>query len=72
MYDNIYYCRNANNTCEKRDTCLRYLNAADNPTATLFKCACTSNNQYLLYINKSKETESEDGKESGDDTESTE
>ena len=54
MYDNIYYCRNDDNTCEKKDTCLRYLNAADHPAATLFKASCTLNNEYLLYINKDK------------------
>ena len=70
MYDHIYYCKNDGNTCEKKDTCLRYLNAVDNPTATLFKRACTLSNKYLLYINKTKETEVKDGEESGDDTKS--
>ena len=54
MYDHIYYCRNEGNTCDKKDTCLRYLNAVDHPVAALFKASCTLNNEYLLYINKDK------------------
>lgn len=55
MYDNIYYCRNAENTCPKKDTCLRYLDATDQPVATLFKQACTESNQYQLFIKKEEE-----------------
>lgn len=46
----IYYCVNENNKCEKKETCRRYLHVSDNNAATLFKNACTENNNYLLYI----------------------
>lgn len=29
MFDNIYYCKNENNTCLKKDECLRYIDATD-------------------------------------------
>ena len=57
MYDNIYYCRNAENTCPKKNTCLRYLDATDQPVATLFKCSCTDKNNYQVYILKEQEKE---------------
>ena len=66
MFDNIYYCRNENNTCSKKDECLRYTDAANQPVATLFKQACTETNQYQLFIKKEEETNNgsaEDGTE---------
>lgn len=61
MYDNIYYCRNAENTCSKKDSCLRYLDAKNNPVSTLFKYACTEKNNYVLYIHKDVEIKAAEG-----------
>lgn len=55
MFDNIYYCKNENNSCPKKDECLRYIDAVDQPAATLFKQACTESNQYQLFIKKEEE-----------------
>lgn len=41
----------------KEDTCLRYLDATNQPVATLFKCSCTDKNNYQLYILKEQEKE---------------
>ena len=60
MFDNIYYCKNENNTCSKKDECLRYINANNQPSATLFKQACTVSNQYQLFIQKENEVNNED------------
>ena len=59
MFDNIYYCKNENNTCLKKDKCLRYTHAANQPAATLYKRACTENNQYQLFIKKEEEVNDE-------------
>lgn len=50
MYDNIYYCKNDENTCSLRNKCLRFLNAKDQCVATLYKAACTDNNNHILFI----------------------
>lgn len=39
----------------KKDECLRYIDATDQPAATLFKQACTESNQYQLFIKKEEE-----------------
>lgn len=52
MSDAIYYCTNKNNTCQKKESCKRYLDVDGKNHATLFKMACTENNNYILYIKK--------------------
>ena len=48
----IYYmcCTIENNNCPKKEECKRYLNAKDNSCMTLFKYACTEENDYLLFM----------------------
>lgn len=48
----IYYmcCTIENNNCPKKEECKRYLNAENNSCMTLFKYACTEENNYLLFM----------------------
>lgn len=57
---NIYYCTQENNTCLKKDNCKRYVEANDKPNATLFKVACTEDNNYILFIKAETEKEIEE------------
>lgn len=50
--DSLYFCKNDDNTCDKKDSCRRYLEAEGKNTATLFKVACTEDNGCVLYIGK--------------------
>ena len=51
MLDLIYYCVKENNNCSKRNECERYLNSdAHNCKTTLFKNACTDDNNRILFI----------------------
>lgn len=54
--DCIYYCNNNENNCPKKDKCKRYLKSKDERVASLYKEACTENNNYVLFI-ESKEKE---------------
>lgn len=47
---NIYHCTQDNNTCIKKEECKRYIEAESNNHATLFKVACTEDNNYVLFI----------------------
>ena len=52
----LYYCcTQENNDCPNKETCMRYLNAESAPHATLFKYACTEDNNYHLYLKKDKD-----------------
>jgi len=54
----LYYCcTQENNDCPNKEKCMRYLNAESAPHATLFKYACTEENNYLLFIPKEEATE---------------
>ena len=54
----LYYCcTQTNNDCPNKEKCMRYLNATTAPHATLFKYACTEENNYLLFIPKEDTTE---------------
>lgn len=55
----IYYCENENNTCPKCEECTRYLESEGKEKATLFKMACTENNDYVLFIKTDKQGEKE-------------
>lgn len=48
----IYYmcCTIENNNCPKKEECKRYLNAENNSCMTLFKYACTEENNYHLFM----------------------
>lgn len=52
----LYYCcAQENNDCPNKETCMRYLNAESEPYATLYKYACTEDNNYHLYIKKDED-----------------
>lgn len=55
--DSLYFCKNDDNTCDLKESCRRFLEAEGQMTATLFKSACTKNNNYVLYIQKEGEEE---------------
>ena len=55
--DSLYFCKNDDNTCDLKESCRRFLEAEGQMTATLFKAACTKNNNYVLYIKKEGEEE---------------
>lgn len=64
----LYYCcTQENNDCPNKETCMRYLNAESAPHATLFKYACTEDNNYHLYLKKDEDiietTDSDDNNE---------
>lgn len=50
MADSLYYCTQENNDCIKKDTCKRYIESENKDKTTLFKMACTENNDYVLFI----------------------
>ena len=49
MSDKIYYCVKEDNDCPKREECKRYI-GEDECRATLFKEACTEDNNYVLFM----------------------
>ena len=52
----LYYCcTQEDNDCPNKETCMRYLNAESAPHATLFKYACTEDNNYHLYLEKDED-----------------
>lgn len=52
----LYYCcTQKNNDCPNKEKCMRYLNAESAPHATLFKYACTEDNDYHLYLKKDED-----------------
>lgn len=54
----LYYCcTHKNNNCPNKERCMRYLNAEADPHATLYKYACTEENEYLLFMAKAEETD---------------
>ena len=57
--DSLYFCKNDGNTCGLKESCRRFLEADGQMTATLFKAACTKNNNYVLYIQKEGEEKNE-------------
>lgn len=61
MSDLIYYCKQENNTCPKKEVCERYMNVQGNNCATLFKAACTQGNNYQLFIKYEPKEESKNG-----------
>lgn len=48
--NSYYFCQKDGNDCEKRETCKRYLNSANQATSRLFKEMCNDKNNYVLYI----------------------
>lgn len=49
MTSSIYYCTKENNNCPKKEECKRYIEENECYT-TLFKTACTEDNNYILFI----------------------
>lgn len=47
-----YCCTQENNDCPKKETCMRYINAETEPHTTLYKYACTEDNNHYLYMKK--------------------
>lgn len=45
-----YCCTQENNNCCMKEDCKRFLNAKDNPNMTLFRYACTEENNYHLFM----------------------
>lgn len=56
----LYYCTNENNTCSKKENCKRYMEVEGNNHATLFKMACTEDNDYVLFIEHEEIKENND------------
>lgn len=54
-----YCCTQENNNCPNKESCMRYLNAESEPHTTLYKYACTEENNYHLYMKK-ENTKNED------------
>ena len=54
-----YCCTQENNNCPNKETCMRFLNAESEPHTTLYKYACTEENNYHLYMKK-ENTKNED------------
>ena len=59
MPDSLYYCTQINNTCSKKESCKRYIQAENNVNATLFKVACNESNDYILFIEHKEENKEE-------------
>jgi hypothetical protein len=57
MNNKIYYCTQDNNDCPKKEECKRFMEAENQDTATLFKVACTEDNNYVLYMQLEKQNE---------------
>lgn len=66
MSDKIYYCTQENNDCPKKEECKRYIELKDeNRHTTLFKVACTEDNNYILFM-KYEDGKTEEVKEEGE------
>lgn len=73
MSDLIYYCTKEKNDCPKRNDCERYLDSDSHTSkTTLFKTACTDDNNRILFI-KVEHTDmaTNDDAKDGDSTEQT-
>lgn len=70
--DSLYFCKNDDNTCDLKESCRRFLEAEGQMAATLFKAACTKNNNYVLYIQKEGEEKNEPESESEPESGNTE
>lgn len=55
----LYYCTKENNTCPKKEECQRYLSSENQCQATLFKMACTEDNNYVLFMEHIEKKEGE-------------
>ena len=67
MSDLIYYCTQENNTCPKKENCKRYVEVEGKNHATLFKVACTEDNNYVLFIKHQEVQEIQDTQETKED-----
>ena len=73
MSDLIYYCIESNNDCPRCNECKRYLDSkSHNSKTTLFKNACTEDNNRILFIEADKSnTLNKDKTKEDDSTEQT-
>ena len=55
-----YCCTQENNDCPKKEICMRYINAETEPHATLYKYACTEENNYHLFMEKENTKDEDD------------
>lgn len=56
MSDLIYFCVQDGNDCKKKEKCKKYIQSSDAKNkATLFKAACSEDNDYQLFIKCTKE-----------------
>ncbi len=56
-------CKQEENDCPKKEQCRRYLNADKEVSWTLFKYACTEDNNYHLYMELEKSKDEENKQE---------
>lgn len=71
MSDLIYYCVKEDNNCPKRNECKRYLDSdSHNCRSTLYKNACTDDNNRILFI-ETENTSTDDSTKEDDSTEQT-
>lgn len=71
MADLIYYCVKENNSCPKRNQCKRYLDSdSHNCKSTLYKNACTDDNNRILFI-EIENISTDDNTKEDDSTEQT-
>lgn len=71
MPDLIYYCVKEDNNCPKRNQCKRYLDSdSHNFKSTLYKNACTDDNNRILFI-EIENISTDDNTKEDDSTEQT-
>lgn len=71
MPDLIYYCVKEDNNCPKRNQCKRYLDSdSHNCKSTLYKNACTDDNNRILFI-EIENISTDDNTKEDDSTEQT-
>lgn len=69
MSDTIYYCIKDNNDCPRCNECERYINSDSHTNkTTLFKNACTDDNNRILFIKAEYINEPHDNTEKEDDS----
>lgn len=69
MPDSIYYCTKENNDCSRCNECERYVDSDSHMSkTTLFKNACTDDNNRILFIKAEYINETNDNTEKEDDS----
>lgn len=60
MSDKIYYCTKENNNCPKKEECKRFIESENQCNTTLFKVACTEENNFVLFMTCEKNEKGEE------------